>query len=74
MKLFEMLQEDNGGVSQIRVVTFLFATCMATEWIHSIFTIGVFAPNMTSISLVLGTLGMKVAQKPFEQKTENPQK
>ena len=71
MKILEMLQEDNGGVSQIRVVTFLFAACMATEWLHSVFTTGIFTPNVTSISLVLGALGMKVAQKPFEQKTEN---
>lgn len=67
-KIFEMIEEDNGGISQIRVVAFLFASCMATEWIHAIFTTGIFAPNMTSISLVLGALGMKVVQKPFEQK------
>ena len=67
-KIFEMFQEDNGGVSNTRVITFLFATCMAMEWIHSIWTTGIFTPNVTSISLVVASMGMKVAQKPFEQK------
>ena len=67
-KIFEMFQEDNGGISNTRVVTLIFCACMVTEWIHAIFTTGVFSPNMTSVSIVLGCIGLKVAQKPFEQK------
>ena len=67
-KLLSFLQEDNGGVSSMRVFSFVTIICMATDWMHAIFTVGKWSPDIALIGLVLGTITAKVVQKPFEQK------
>ena len=70
MKFLEFLQEDNGGVSSMRVFSFVTIVCMAIDWMHAIFTVGRWSPDIALIGLVLGTITAKVAQKPFEQKDQ----
>ena len=67
-KIFEFLQEDNGGISSIRIFSFVSIACMAIDWMHAVFTIGKWSPDIALIGLVLGTITAKIAQKPFEQK------
>ena len=66
--LFSFLQEDNGGISSMRLFSFVTILCMATDWMHAVFTIGKWSPDIALIGLVLGTITAKVAQKPFESK------
>lgn len=66
--IFSFLQEDNGGISSMRLFSFVTILCMATDWMHAVFTIGKWNPDIALISLVLGTITAKVAQKPFESK------
>jgi len=49
-----------------------FATII--DWMHAVFTIGKWDPEWTTIGMVLGVLGFKIAQKPFEEKTKEKQK
>lgn len=67
-KIFSFLQEDNGGISSMRVFSFVTVFCMAIDWMHAVFTVGKWSPDIALIGLVLGTITAKVAQKPFEQK------
>lgn len=71
MKIFSFLQEDNGGLSSMRLFSFITITCMGIDWIHAIFTVGKYSPDIALISLVLGVVGAKVIQKPFEKNEEN---
>lgn len=68
MGILNFLQEDNGGVSSMRVFSFVVIMCMAADWMHAVFTVGRWSPDIALIGLVLGTITVKVAQKPFEQK------
>lgn len=67
-KILSFLQEDNGGISSMRVFSFVTIICMATDWMHAVFTSGKWSPDIALIGLVLGTITAKVVQKPFEQK------
>lgn len=66
--LFSFLQEDNGGISSMRLFSFVTILCMAIDWMHAVFTVGKWSPDIALIGLVLGTITAKVAQKPFESK------
>ena len=68
MKLLSFLQEDNGGISSMRLFSCVTIICMAVDWMHAVFTVGKWEPDIALIGLVLGTITAKVAQKPFEQK------
>lgn len=67
-KMLHFLQEDNGGLSSMRLFAFVTIACMATDWLHAVFTVGRWTPDVALIGLVLGTMTAKVAQKPFESK------
>lgn len=67
-QLLSFLQENNGGVSSVRVFSFVTIVCMATDWMHAVFTSGKWSPDIALIGLVLGTITAKVVQKPLEQK------
>lgn len=64
----EFLQEDNGGLSSIRLFSVVSIICMAIDWMHAVFTVGRWAPDMNLIALVLGPITAKVVQKRFEEK------
>lgn len=66
-KLFEFLQEGNGDYSSIRVFSFVSIICMAIDWMHAVFTVGVWKPDIALITMVLGPITAKVMQKKFEQ-------
>ena len=65
-KLFEFLQEGNGGYSSIRIFSFVSILCMAVDWMHTTFTGGHYSPDPGLVALVLGPLTAKVVQKKFE--------
>lgn len=68
-KLFEFLQEENGGYSSIRVFSCVSIICMAIDWMHAVwFGSGVYKPDPSLLALVLGPITAKVVQKKFEEK------
>lgn len=67
-RLLGYLQEANGQLSSIRLFSIVSIACMATDWMHAVFTTGKWSPDIELIGLVLGVIGAKVAQKPFENK------
>ncbi|MDN3515348.1 MAG: hypothetical protein NG747_13250 [Candidatus Brocadia sp.] len=64
----EFFQEDNGGFSAVRLYSFISVACMAIDWMHAVFTVGSWKPDISLIALVLGPLTAKVTQKRFEEK------
>lgn len=67
-QIFGFMKEGNGELSSVRLYSFVTILCMTTDWMHAIFTVGKWQPDIALIGLVLGTITAKVAQKPFEQK------
>lgn len=70
MKWLMFLKEDNGHLSSIRLFSVVSVICMAADWMHAVFTVGQWHPDIELIALVLGTITAKVVQKPFEEKDE----
>jgi len=66
MKLFEFLQEDNGGFSMIRLLSFLSVVCLVIDWMHAVFTTGVWKPDVAVLAYVTSIIGLKVVQKDKE--------
>lgn len=67
-KLLTFVKENNGQLSSIRLFSVVSVFCMATDWMHAVFTVGKWSPDVELIALVLGTITAKVVQKPFEEK------
>ncbi len=69
MRILEFLQESNGQFSSSRLFALLVTVATIVDWMHAVFasTNGVWAPQWQTISMVLGVLGFKVAQK-FKEK------
>lgn len=68
MKVFEFLKEANGQFSSARLFMLLVAISAIIDWQHAVWTSidGVWHPEWTTIGMILGVLGFKIAQKPFE--------
>lgn len=70
-RILEIFQENSGDYSSTRVMTFLIVVSMIIDWQYAVWTVGAWHPDWAIIGLVAGVLGAKVAQKPFENKTNN---
>lgn len=68
-KLFEFLQEDNGGLSMARLIAFMMCGLYFIQGVYQIFTIGKVDMDWQDISAVLGPFAIKSWQKQFEEKT-----
>lgn len=67
-KLLSFIKEDKGHLSSIRLFSVVSVLCMGVDWMHAVFTVGSWHPDIELIALVLGTITAKVVQKPFEEK------
>ncbi len=68
MKILEFFQESDGGLSSARLFAFLVTVATIIDWMHAVFTVGTWNPEWQTIGMILGVLGFKVLQKPFENK------
>lgn len=69
MKNFkEFFQDEKGRYSSARLFTFLIVIAVIVDWMHSVFTTGIWKPEYQTIGLVLGSLGFKVLQKKEEKR------
>jgi len=74
MKFWDFLKENNGQLSSSRLFAFLVTIATIIDWMHSVFATpeGVWRPEWSTIMMVLGVLGFKVAQKFTENKDSKP--
>lgn len=63
MKILEFLQERDGSFSSARLFMLLIVIGVMIDWMHAVFTTGVWKPEWQTIFMVLGSLGFKVLQK-----------
>ena len=62
--MLEMLKESNGNMSSIRVIAFMIASAVVSVWSYTSIRSGVIQPmDLSTVTLVLGSLGAKVGQK-----------
>lgn len=64
------MTEDNGNFSSVRLFPTILTICMATDWMHAVFTVGKWSPSLEIIALVLGAITAKVGQKFMEEKVK----
>jgi len=64
----QFLQEDNGRFSSSRLFSLVVVFGTMIDWMHAVFTVGIWTPQWQTISMVLGVLGFKVVQKFAEKK------
>ena len=72
-KLLELIQEDNGNLSSTRAQAWLAIICFCGDYIAHIYRGVQFSPEWTIVGIVLGILGLKIIQKPMEEKVTTPQ-
>lgn len=66
----ELLSDNSGGLSTTRVLSFIVVICIMTVWVKASWITNTLAPiSAEQMILLLGTLGLKVAQRAVENKT-----
>jgi hypothetical protein len=68
MKFSQFFQDDKGILSSSRLFSFMVVFATMIDWMNAVFTIGVWKPEYSTIGLILGVLGVKLAQKSIETK------
>lgn len=69
-KLLQFLQEDNGQLSNSRLLAFLAVVSFIIDWQSHIWSHIEFNPSITIIGFVLGVVGLKVTQYFAEVKSD----
>ena len=67
-KIFEFLQEENGGFSSARLITMLFACAIIFKYVWQIIKTDNANFSMEEITMMLGAFGIKAGQKYVENK------
>lgn len=68
-KLFEFLQEENGGLSTARLIPVIISCAVIFKYVWQTVTVGNANFTVEEITLLLGAFGIKVGQKAMEAKT-----
>lgn len=63
LRIFEFFEESDGKLSSGRLFAFFVVFGTMIDWMHAIFTTGIWKPEWQTIAMVLGVLGFKIAQK-----------
>lgn len=63
----QLITEDNGNISSMRVINLMIAVTFCASWIANIIRGVVFTPSWEIISLMVGITGVKAIQKKFEK-------
>ena len=67
-KLFEFLQESNGGLSTARLIPVIVSLAIIFKYIWQTIQSGTGNFTVEEITMLLGTFGIKVGQKAMETK------
>ena len=73
MKLQQFLQEDNGNYSSARLFALMISLAFVADYANHIYKFVDFDPSWTIVGVVLGALGIKMAQKFAENKPDKPE-
>ena len=68
-KLFEFLQEENGGFSSARLITIMFASAILFKYVWQVVKTNDANFSMEEITMMLGAFGIKASQKIVENRT-----
>lgn len=69
-RLFEFLEENNGGISFMRVASFGIIGVTLFVWAYtSVKTMTIQKIDIEQLMLILGSLGLKLGQKVVENRT-----
>jgi len=64
--LLQFLKDGEGHYSSTRLFMLLVCISSIVDWMHAVFTVGVWSPEYQTIALIVGTLGLKVVQSKVE--------
>lgn len=64
--LLQFLKDGAGYYSSTRLFMLLVCIASIVDWMHAVFTVGIWSPEYQTIALIVGTLGLKVAQSKVE--------
>ena len=67
-KIFEFLQENNGGLSSARLITIMFASAILFKYVWQVVKTNDANFSMEEITMMLGAFGIKAGQKYVENK------
>jgi hypothetical protein len=68
-KILEFLQEQNGQFSSARLLAFLITISIVVDYMHAVFTIGGWHPDLNLILILLVVVTGKTIQKFGEVKS-----
>ncbi|TRZ50879.1 hypothetical protein D4R99_05225 [bacterium] len=68
-KFFQFFSEDNGNLSNARMLAFFAVVSFIIDWQKHIWSGVDFNPSFTIVGFVLGVTGLKVVQKFTEVKS-----
>ena len=68
-KVIETFASPNGSMSMMRVIVSFVVVAILVNWCYLTIHTGVKQPlDWTEVATILGALGVKAAQRPFESK------
>ena len=70
-KFLEFLEESNGQFSSARLLSFLVTIAIIVDYMHAIFTVGKWQPDINLILILLVVVTGKTIQKFGEDKPGN---
>ncbi len=65
-RLLQIIQDDKGHLSSVRIIMFLMGISGVVDWQHAVWTSGVWTPTTTTVTIILGSIGFKTLSKKFE--------
>lgn len=70
-KLLDIFASSDGSMSMMRVIVTLVVVAVLGNWMYLTIHTGQKQPlDWTEVAAIVGALGAKVAQRPFESKPE----
>ena len=72
MKVLQFLQEQNGQLSSKRLFSFLIVLAVTTDYMHAVWTVGSWHPDLALIGILITVIGGQVAGGFSEDKTVVP--
>ena len=62
MNILQFLQDNDGRLSSARLLNFLIAIALIVDWMHAVFTVGVWHPDLNLVLILLTTVTGKTVQ------------
>ena len=73
MNILQFLQDQDGRLSSARLLNFLIAVALIVDWMHAVFTVGQWHPDLNLVLILLTTVTGKTVQSFAEGASKPPQ-